>query len=138
MRNLVTIFVLMTGLMTSVFGQTGNMVSSKSFKVEAGKTIVVELNENIVVKEWDQSHMAVVTTITPKNYSVDKLAWFVSKGMFNTAVKDNEDETVLFYPLADKSFRINGKYTLQEIEYVINVPKGTNIEVTRVGTSEDF
>ena len=131
MKKLTVLLALMTTLLAATFAQSDNLVTSKSFNIEAGDKIVVDLGMNVEVVEWEQAHMKVVTTITPKNYGGEKLAWFVSKGLFNTVAKPEEGKTVVFYPLADKTFKINGKTTEQDITYIIHVPQGADLEVIR-------
>jgi len=131
MKKLTVLLALMTTLLVTTFAQNENLVTSKSFNIEAGKKLVVTLGMNVEVVEWEQEHMSVVTTITPENYGGDKLTWFVTKGLFNTVAKPEADKIVVFYPLADKTFKINGKTTKQELKYTVHVPKGTVVELIK-------
>lgn len=94
----------------------------------AGKLKVeAQLNGEINVKEWTNSHAKIEMSITAYGVNSQVVKSLVAAGRYNITVKHEGDKVVLSTPNLAKALKVRGNSLKDEVKFVLYVPTGCQV-----------
>ncbi len=121
-------------ILTLVFAITIAMAQAektlvKSFNLQGMQSVILDLDGEVEIREWNNSIMRVQLSIKIENGNDSMLKSFVTSGRYNLYSKLTNDELVIFAPGTKKEMKL-GTSTLNEtISYIVYAPENVIVKM---------
>jgi len=104
----------------------------KSFNLKGSQVVMLDLDGDIDVQEWNNDIMRIQITIAIPNGNDAMLKSLIRAGRSNLQSKDGEEDAFLVYaPALDREIKLNGNPLKEELTYQIFAP--SNVVIKQAG-----
>lgn len=113
------------------FGQQAQKTLVKTFNLKGSKTVLLELDAPVEIKEWSNKTMRVQMSITLQNANVHMLKYLITKGRYNLNTVLGTEGLKLSVPGRKKDVVVNknGDKLKETVAYTIFIPSDVNAKV---------
>lgn len=101
----------------------------KSFNLQGKDVVVLDLDGEIEVKEWDNKIMRVQMTINVENVSNSMLKSLIQVGRYNLSSDTEDDNFIVFAPAMKKEIKVRGKVLKENIVYTVFTPENVTVKM---------
>ncbi len=118
--------VLVTNMM---FAQTEKTLV-KTFNLQGSTAVVLDLDGDVVIKEWGEKTMRVHMNIQLENTNVHMLKYLMTKGRYNLSINNSDSASVVTSPGRTQDVVINkqGDTLKENVSYVVFIPANVTAE----------
>jgi len=127
MKNILLILIFSVVLLPLSFTQ-GQKVLIKSFNTDS-KELVVDMAGRVLVNEWDENYVRVMSNIEINNFSEQVLMRLVMVGRYSITSETVDGALIIKMPRIAHQVSIKGEMLEEVLEYQIFVPRGTKVNV---------
>lgn len=129
MKNILVIIGLVL-VSNMAFGQTEKTLV-KTFNLQGSTVVVLDLDGDVVIKEWGEKTMRVYMNIQLQNTNVHMLKHLMTKGRYNLDIDNSSGSAVVTSPGRNQDVVINkqGDTLKENVSYVVFVPTNVEVEV---------
>ncbi len=127
MKNILLILIFSVILLPISFTQ-GQKVLIKSFNTDS-EELVVDMVGRVLVNEWDEDYVRVMSNIEINNFSEQVLMRLVMVGRYSIVSEMVDGVMVIKMPKIAHHVSIKGEMLEEVLEYQIFVPRGMKVEV---------
>ncbi len=128
MKRLLAIIglVLVTNIM---FAQTEKTLV-KTFNLQGSTAVVLDLDGEVVIKEWGEKTMRIHMNIQLENTNVHMLKYLMTKGRYNLNIDNSGSASVVTSPGRKQDVIINkqGDTLKENVTYIVFVPVNVSTE----------
>ena len=112
----------------------------KSFNLKGSQVVMLDLDGDIDVQEWDNDIMRVQITIAIPNGNNAMLKSLIRAGRYNLQSKNNEEDAFMVYaPGLDREIKLNGNPLKEKLTYQIFAPSSVVIkQAGEASTNKDL
>lgn len=132
MKKLVAIgnVVLLLLVVTTGFSQTEvEKTLVKSFNLQGKEVVVLDLDGEVEVKEWNNKIMRVQMTINLTEGTNSMLKSLVQVGRYNLKSVVENDDYKIFAPAMNKEIKVRGKVLKENIVYTVFAPENVTVKM---------
>ncbi|HMR43859.1 MAG TPA: hypothetical protein PKC40_08495 [Saprospiraceae bacterium] len=112
-------------LSISNFGQSASRTLVKSFNLQGMNQIVLELDGDVEIKEWNNPSMRIQMLIELEDGSNSVLHSLITSHRYDLKSRIENNEFQIFAPGLQKQVIMGGKELKEKIRFVINIPQNT-------------
>lgn len=127
MKNILLILIFSVILLPFSFTQ-GQKALIKSFNTDS-QELVVDMVGRVIINEWDEDLIRVVSNIEINNFSEQVLMRLLVVGRYSITSEIINGAQVIKMPKIAHQVSIKGEMLEEVLEYHIFVPRGTNVNV---------
>lgn len=127
MKNLLFILIFSVLLIPASFTQ-GQKVLIKSFNTDS-KELVVDMTGRVLVNEWDENYVRVMSNIEINNFDEKVLMRLLMVGRYSITSETIDGVMKITMPRIADQISIKGEMLEEVLEYQIYVPRGTQVTV---------
>lgn len=127
MKNILFTLIFSLVFMVTSFAQ-GQKVLIKSFDTDS-KELVVDMVGRVLVNEWDEDYIRVMSSIEINNFSENVLMRLLMVGRYSITSETVDGAFIIKMPRIADQVSIKGEMLKEVLEYQIFVPKGTKVNV---------
>jgi len=131
MKNLKTInTVVLTLLISSLaMGQVAEKTLVKSFNLKGDKTILLDLDGEVDVQEWNGELLRIQINLSIENGTSAMLKSLILAGRYNLKGENKGGELIVSSPEMLKEVMIRGKKLMEDISYTIFTPSDVLVKI---------
>lgn len=100
----------------------------KSYTYDGAKKVVLAVNGQVEIEEWDEKVVRLVTTIDAMNFSEATLKGLTEAGRYTCETVNENGAMVLAMVKAQKELVIKGTKIEEKYAFKIFVPRGVTVE----------
>lgn len=120
-------FILL--LLTNVsFGQNAEKILVKSFNLQGNKTVVLDLEGNTTVENWNENYLRIQMTIGIENGSDAMLKSLIKAGRYNLKGESAASGFEVQMPNIEKTVTVGGRALEEQYSFVIFAPQNVSVE----------
>ena len=101
----------------------------KSFNLKGNDVVVLDLDGQVEVKEWQNDIMRVQMTINLDEGTSSMLKSLIQVGRYNLESKDDKDDFVIYAPAMRKEIKVRGKVLKENIVYTVFAPENVTVKM---------
>lgn len=136
MKKMLFILIFSVILLPIAFPQ-GQKALIKSFQTDS-EELVVDMVGRVLVNEWEEDYIRVVSNIEINNFSEQILMRLLMVGRYSITSEMVDGALVIKMPRIAHQVSINGEVLKEVLEYQIFVPRGTKVNVLRAHNYINF
>lgn len=133
LKNFFSVLVLMF-VTISLTAQTAEKTLVKSFNLQGNDVVLLDLDGQIEIKEWDNPIMRVQIVVSLENSNSTILKALVKAGRYNLTGGEEKGEYRVHAPGIDREVKIKGKVLTENLSYIVFAPKDVLVK-TRLETT---
>ena len=100
----------------------------KSFQYNGAQVLTLAVTGDVVIEEWDENIVRLVTTIDAVNFNEPTLKALTEAGRYTSSSKALDDAMILTMLKAQKELKIRGTVIEEKYTFKIFVPRGVTVE----------
>lgn len=127
MKKLLFILIFSVIFLPISFTQ-GQKALIKSFPTDS-EELVVDMVGRVLVNEWDEDYIRVVSNIEINNFSEKVLMRLLMVGRYSITSETVDGSMIITMPKIAHQVSINGEVLKEILEYQFFVPRGTKVNV---------
>lgn len=127
MKKILFILIFSVILLPIAFPQ-GQKALIKSFQTDS-KELVVDMVGRVLINEWEEDYIRVVSNIEINNFSEQILMRLLMVGRYSITSETVDGALIIRMPKIAHQVSINGEVLKEVLEYQIFVPRGTKVNV---------
>jgi hypothetical protein len=127
MKNILFTLIFSLAFISVSFAQ-GQKVLIKSFQTDS-KELVVDMVGRVLVNEWDENYVRVMSSIEVNNFSEQVLMRLLMVGRYSITSETIDGALIIKMPRIADQISIKGEVLEEVLEYQIFVPRGTKVNV---------
>ena len=132
------LLVALIGCMsTTTFAQDVEKTLVKSFNLNGLQSVMLELDGQVEVQEWDSDIMRIQMTINLTNGNENMLKALIKARRYYLKSKEDNNEFVVFAPGLAKEVTVRGVKIDEDIRYIINAPRNVLVRMADAATSDN-
>ena len=124
MKKFTSLFTALILVSSVAQAQETETTFVKSFNLQNNNEVVLDLEGDVSVEEWNNSIMRIQMTVTLENGSSSMLKSLVQTGRYNLKSIEKEDFLKVYAPGLQREMRVKGKNLIEKISYTIYAPSG--------------
>jgi hypothetical protein len=122
----------------TLHGQQTEKTLVKSFNLKGNQFVLLDLDGNVEVKEWNNELMRVQINVALENGTEAMLKSLVQAGRYNLKSDDSTGEFKVVAPGLQRKVTVRGQELVENISYTIFAPGKVNVRLTNeASTSKD-
>ncbi len=125
-KSILTVFTILT-VTTFATAQSVEKTFVKSFNLQGNNIVILDLNGDVEVKEWDNKLVRVQMTVSLESSSTNILKALLQAGRYNLKSNDTEDGYVINMPGMQKE--IKGRKLGEKVKYLIYAPSDVLVKM---------
>jgi branched-subunit amino acid aminotransferase/4-amino-4-deoxychorismate lyase len=127
MKYLFLTIVFLLGCTSSTFSQVQKNIV-KSYQYNNAHVITLAVEGEVVIEEWDENIVRLVTTIDALNFNEPTLKALTEAGRYTASSKNVDDAMILTMLKAQRDLEIRGILIEEKYTFKIFVPRGVTVE----------
>lgn len=132
-----TTILLITAMVTSTFAQQTERVLAKSFNLHGKQIVVMEVEGNVEVKEWNNEIVRVQMSIELTNGTSSMLKSLVKARRYNLVSTEKGDEVVINIPNLEKQVKVRGTELIEKISYTVFAPADVQVKLANESSASN-
>ncbi len=116
-------------LATVSHGQQAEKTLVKSFNLKGNQVVLLDLDGNVEVKEWNNELMRVQITVALQNGTEAMLKSLVQAGRYNLDSDDSTGEYKVLAPGLQRKVTVRGNELAENISYTIFAPSKVAVKL---------
>ncbi len=116
------------------FGQT-EKTFIKSFNLQGSSFVVLKLDGEVEVKEWNDTFLRVHTNVGLENGSSSVLKQFLTLGRYNLKNKTADGNFIIESAARVPNVKYKGQVLIEKVTYTVFVPTNVEVEVINDGAA---
>lgn len=133
MRQFLNILILL--LVSNVVFAQAQRTFVKSFNLKGDNFVTLHLDGLVVVKEWDETFVRVLTNVTYDNANDTALRFFAQKGRYRLSMTASSGATISS-AIHTNQIKYQGQELYEIITYTVFIPKNVQAIVREKEESE--
>ena len=129
------VVILSLLLTVSAFAQQTEKTLVKSFNLKGKQEVLLNLEGNVDVQEWNNDIMRVQMTISLENGTNSMLKSLVQARRYNLTSKVEGDELVILAPALERQVKIRGVELKEKISYTVYAPSNITVKLADQSTA---
>lgn len=125
-----SIVLLATMVASTSFAQQAERTLVKSFNLKGKQTVVMNVDGNVEVKEWNNDIMRIQMSIELTNGTNSMLKSLVQARRYNLVAVAKGEEMNINMPSMEKKVKISGKELTEKISYTVFAPAHVQVKLT--------
>ena len=113
----------------TLHGQQAEKTLVKSFNLKGNQFVLLDLDGNVEVKEWNNGLMRVQITVALENGTEAMLKSLVQAGRYNLKGDDTSGEFKVVAPGLQRKVTVRGHELVENISYTIFAPEKVNVRL---------
>ncbi len=122
MKKFASLFIALMLMSVFVQAQGTETTFVKSFNLQNNNEVVLDMEGDISVQEWNNPIMRIQMTVTLENGSSSMLKSLVQTGRYNLKSIEKEDFLKVYAPGLQREVRVKGKNLIEKISYTVYAP----------------
>ncbi len=102
----------------------------KSFNLQGEDVVLLDLDGEVEVKEWDNKIMRVQMTINLEGGTNSMLKSLVQVGRYNLKSMIENEEFKVYAPAMNKEIKVRGKVLKENIVFTVFAPENVTVKMT--------
>jgi len=127
MKYLFLTLALVLGCTLGAFSQVQKNIV-KSYQYNDAQVLTLAVEGDIVIEEWDEKIVRLVTTIDAVNFNEPTLKALTEAGRYTASSKNVGDAMILTMLKAQKELEIRGTIIKEKYTFKVFVPRGVTVE----------
>ena len=127
LKAFLTIFTLIFAITIATSQSEKTLV--KSFNLKGMQVVVLDLDGEVEVREWDNTFMRVQLTIVIEKGNDSMLKNLVRSGRYNLYSKISEEDFKIFAPGTKKEMKVSGQDLNENITYLVYAPENVIVRM---------
>ena len=103
-------------------------IRDRSFRYNGEKSILLALDGDFEVVEWDEKIVRLSTTVSSSNLNETTLNALTVAGRYTSSATNEGNSMILGMPKSQRELIIRGVKVLETYKSKVYVPKGVNVE----------
>jgi len=121
--------MLATMVATSAFAQNAERTLVKSFNLKGKQVVVMEVDGNVEVKEWNGDIMRIQMSIELTNGSNSMLKSLIQARRYTLVAAVDGEEMKINMPSLEKQVKIRGRKLTEKISYTVFAPTDVQVKL---------
>ena len=130
-----SVLFLSVTMTTTVFAQNVEKTLVKSFNLKGKQTVVMNVEGNVDVKEWNNDIMRVQMSIELSNGTNSMLKSLVQARRYNIVSAVDGDALNIKVPGLSKTVKVGGQSLTEKITYTVFAPKDVEVKLSSTETA---
>ena len=127
LKAFLTIFTLIFAI--AIASSQSEKTLVKSFNLKGMQVVVLDLDGEIEVKEWNKPIMRIQLTIVIEKGNESTLKSLVRAGRYNLYSKVTDEDFEIFAPGTKKEMKISGQDLNENITYTVYAPENVIVKM---------
>lgn len=124
-----SIAFLITLISQLAFAQVAEKTLVKSFNLQGQQLVVLNLDGDVQVQEWNNDIMRVQMTISIPNVHTTTLKSLVQAGRYNLKSKLGDESYEVYSPGLQREVKIKGQKLDEKINYIVYAPNDVVVKL---------
>ncbi|MEO1517815.1 MAG: hypothetical protein AAFV95_22535 [Bacteroidota bacterium] len=131
MKSFKTLFtaILIALISQTAFAQVAEKTLVKSFNLKGQQLVVLNLEGDVQVQEWNNDIMRIQMGISIPNVHTTTLKSLVQAGRYHLRSKVEEDSYLVYAPGLEKEVKIRGQKLNEKITYTVYAPRNVLVKM---------
>ena len=125
-----TILFLVTIVTTTSFAQNTERTLVKSFNLKGKDMVMMNVNGDVEVKEWNQDIMRIEVSINLTNGTSSMLKSLIRAKRYNLTSVVNGDALEIQMPSLKRKVKVSGKELTEKITYTVFAPADVQVKLS--------
>ncbi|HFC01125.1 MAG TPA: hypothetical protein ENJ53_10005 [Phaeodactylibacter sp.] len=125
-----TILSLVTIVTTTSFAQNTERTLVKSFNLKGKDMVMMNVNGDVEVKEWNQDIMRIEVSINLTNGTSSMLKSLIRAKRYNLTSVVNGDALEIQMPSLKRKVKVSGKELTEKITYTVFAPADVQVKLS--------
>ena len=124
------LFLTILFILGCTFGASSQVQKNivKSFQHNGAQVLTLAVTGEVVVEEWDEKIVRLVTTIDALNFNEQTLKALTEAGRYTSTSKNVDNAMILTMLKAQKKLEIRGTVIEEKYTFKVFVPRGLTVE----------
>ncbi len=127
LKTFITIFTLVFAITIATSQSEKTLV--KSFNLKGMQVVVLDLDGEVEVREWNNTFMRVQLTIVIDKGNDSTLKNLVRSGRYNLYSKISDEDFKIFAPETKKEIKVSGQDLNENITYLVYAPENVIVRM---------
>lgn len=127
--RLFSLILLATMVATSAFTQNAERTLVKSFNLKGKQVVVMGVDGNVEVKEWNGDIMRIQMSIELTNGSNSMLKSLIQARRYTLVAAVDGEELKINMPSMEKKVKIRGRELTEKISYTVFAPSDVQVKL---------
>ena len=130
-----SVLFLLVAMTTTVFAQTIEKTLVKSFNLKGKQIVVMNVEDNVDVKEWNNDIMRVQMSIELSNGTNSMLKSLVQARRYNIVSAVDGEALNINVPGLSKTVTIGGQTLTEKITYTVFAPSNVEVKLSNTASA---